>query len=365
MDRKIFNILKKINSYGYEAYLVGGYVRDFLLDKKSLDIDIATNATIESLSTIFKDSKIYEEFACIKFKVKEFTISITSYRKELNYENNKPVKIEYSESLVEDSLRRDFTINAIYMDKTGKLIDPQNGMADIKNKLIRVIGKTSQRLSEDTNRIIRAFKFMTILRFNLSEDINYFISKNKGLIKNINYERMKEELDIIFKDKNCLTFLTHIKENGYSEYFDLSYDKVIYCSNYLGIWAQIYYGERYNFSKKESYEIKNLKKLIKKTNISSLDIYNYGLKTSLLAAQILNIKPSKIKEKYNDLPIKKESDIKINYDQIEKLVGKEIAFKIYNKIKEYIIEGKLKNQYNVIRDYIKGGGFDGQIKGNN
>lgn len=359
MNKKIYTILEKIELLGYEAYIVGGYVRDFLLNKESCDVDIAASATIESLLNLFPDSKVYNEFACIKFKQGIYNISITSYRKEYEYKNNKPTRVEYSESLLEDSLRRDFTINAIYMNKEGIITDPQNGVKDLNNKIIRIIGDASIRLKEDANRILRSFRFMSILDFTLDKDLLAFMFKNKYLIKNINYERRKEELDKIFSDKNFVIFLNFIKNKGFSEYFDLSYDRVVYCDNYLGVWAQIYFGEKYNFNKRELEKINAIKSIIKNDTISNTDMFNNGLEVSLIAAQILNINSAEIKLRYKKLPIKKTTKIDIEFKEIEKIFNNKDINKIYNKIIEDIVEGKLKNKYNNIKKYLESGGFNG------
>lgn len=263
MEKIIYNILNEIESLGYEAYVVGGYVRDFLLNKPSYDIDIASSATFDTLINLFPYAKAYNEYFCIKFKKEQFDISITSYRKEIEYFNNKPSKLEYTDSLYEDSLRRDFTINSIYMTKEGDFIDPQSGIDDLKNHLIRIIGDPIKRLEEDANRILRALRFMSSLNFDLEDNLKRVILENKSLINNINYERRKEELNLIFKDKGYISFLKFLKENEISYYLDLSYDKVVISDNYLGVWAQIYYGDKYNFSVEEKNKIKEIRKKIK------------------------------------------------------------------------------------------------------
>ncbi len=362
MNRKIYNILNKIESLGYEAYIVGGYVRDFVLNKKSYDIDISTNATIETLNNIFSKSKIYESYGCIKFTKGKYNISITSYRKELDYKNNKPININYLASLEEDALRRDFTINAIYMDKKGKIIDPLNGLNEIKNKEIKVIGDISIRLTEDSTRILRALRFMSILNFNLENSLLKFIINNKELIKKINYPKKKEEIDRIFKEKGYLIFLDFINKNDLLDSFGIIYENINECSNYLGIWAQIHFSKNYNFSKEEINIISSLKKIIKNNIISNMDLFNYGLEISLIASEILKIDAKEIKLRYKKLSIKSESEIKIKFNEIQNILNNknynEIN-KINNKIKEDIVEGKLKNKYNDIKEYLIKGGFNG------
>lgn len=356
MNKIIYNILNKIESLGYEAYVVGGYVRDLLLNRVSYDIDIASSATIDSLISLFPESKVYNEYFCIKFKEEEFNISITSYRKEFKYLNNKPSKVEYIDSLYEDSLRRDFTINSIYMNKAGDFIDPQNGIKDLKNHIIKMIGDPIKRLEEDANRILRALRFMSSLNFDLEAGLKKIILNNKSMINNINYERRKEELNLIFKDKNHVNFLKFIKDNEISYYLDLNYHKVIMCDNYLGVWAQIYYGEKYTFSSEESSKINSIKEIIKSGKTTNFDLYNYGLEISLIASQILQINKAEIRNTYQNLVIKKDEEIDIKYSQIKDLVSSGRAAHLYQKIKEEILEGRLENKYNKIKEYISSEG---------
>ena len=118
------NIVDELNKHGYEAYIVGGYVRDYLLSYESKDIDICTNAKIEDIERIFQErGKSYPNYYSYHIKEQDYTYDITSYRKELKYKNNKPCKIVYAKTLKEDLKRRDFTINTLAIDKNGKLID--------------------------------------------------------------------------------------------------------------------------------------------------------------------------------------------------------------------------------------------------
>ena len=128
---KIKEILNKINNKGYSSYIVGGYIRDKLLGINSNDIDVATNMPFKMLKEAFNYEIEYPEYFCIKFRIDYYNISITTFRKELEYKNNKPVSIEYSNDLEEDAKRRDFTMNSIYVDINDNIIDVYNGINDI------------------------------------------------------------------------------------------------------------------------------------------------------------------------------------------------------------------------------------------
>lgn len=256
---KIKGILNKINSLGYESYIVGGYVRDKLLKIDSNDIDIATNMPFDILKNTFKCDEEYREYYCIKFKIDNYNVSITTYRKELEYFNNKPIRILYTNNIEDDIKRRDFTINSLYMDIDGNIIDFYNGINDINNKVINVIGDINLRLTEDKTRILRALRFMSILNFKLSNNLKEFINDHKDFIREINYEKKKEELDKIFKTNGYKIFLNYIKENNLEDSFEIYFDELKECSNYLEVWNSLKVSNKYIFSKKEKNYLSNLK----------------------------------------------------------------------------------------------------------
>ena len=127
MNDKIKEILEMITNKGFKAYVVGGYVRDYLRKIKSIDVDICTNARVKDLMEIFKDYKITSlEYGNILLETKDYLFEITTFRKDIDYINNRKPIIEYVDTLEEDITRRDFTVNSICMDKDGKIIDLLN-----------------------------------------------------------------------------------------------------------------------------------------------------------------------------------------------------------------------------------------------
>ncbi len=256
---KIKEILDKINSNGYTCYIVGGYVRDKLLGINSNDIDIATSMPFNELKNSFKYDIEYPEYFCIKFKLDSYNISITTFRKELEYKNNKPISIEYTNFLKEDSKRRDFTMNSLYMDINDNIIDLYNGINDINKKVINVIGNIDIKLNEDKTRILRALRFMSVLNFNLSNELKEYILNNKSFIKEISYEKKKEELDKIFKTRGYKKFLSFIKDNELEDYFEIHFDEIKECEYYLDVWNSLNISDKYIFSKKEKNYLLNLR----------------------------------------------------------------------------------------------------------
>ena len=193
---KIFNILKKINEYGFSAFLVGGSVRDHVMGLKSVDFDIATNAKPEEIKNIFPDS--YDTgiaFGTVTVKDLNEKYEITTFRTESNYDDNrKPSNVSFINDLNLDLSRRDFTMNAMALDHTGLLFDPFNGKKDIESCLIKTVGDPNKRFSEDSLRMLRAIRFSCQLGFKIDPASFNAIQKNSHGICNVSSERITDEL---------------------------------------------------------------------------------------------------------------------------------------------------------------------------
>lgn len=193
MYNTALSILKEINGTGYIAYIVGGFVRDYILGIKSTDIDIATSATPDIIASLYEVVEDNSRFGSLKIKKNNYIFEITTFRIELEYNNRFP-KIEFTDSLIEDLKRRDFTINAICMDEFESIIDLMGGIEDIEKKTIRSIGNVDIKLNEDPLRILRAIRFMGYLDFTLDESLEKSIIKNKELIKTLSKKRINSEI---------------------------------------------------------------------------------------------------------------------------------------------------------------------------
>ena len=162
MYNSAIKVLKMLEEHGFKAYIVGGFVRDLIINRKSSDIDICTNAKPKEIKEIFKNVILKkEQYGSVTLVINQVTFEITTFRKDLKYENNRlPVKIKYINSLQEDLKRRDFTMNTICMDSNGNIIDMLNAKADLENKIIKTVGPARVKLSEDSLRILRAIRFL-------------------------------------------------------------------------------------------------------------------------------------------------------------------------------------------------------------
>ena len=170
-------ILNQITSHGYEAFVVGGWVRDALLSNENTDIDITTSAKpqiIFDLMKKYKPSNQFQSLGCISFRVENYNIEITTYRKEFDYENKrKPNEVEFVDNLEIDLRRRDFTINAICYNPEVGIIDLFNGQEDLKAGILRTIGEPGVRFNEDILRIVRLVRFKSYLNFEIEKETLY------------------------------------------------------------------------------------------------------------------------------------------------------------------------------------------------
>ena len=358
MDRILKRILKRINNSGYEAYIVGGYVRDKILKNKTNDIDICTNALPKDIIRIFKlDNKKQDNYGSINIKINKYNVDITTYRKESDYINHSNLKTEYVNDLKIDLKRRDFTCNTLLMDLNGKIIDFYDGKNDIRNRIIKCVGDVKEKLTNDPLRMLRAIRFSILYDFKIDENIIDFIKNNKKLIKTISYYRKKEELDKILSNKNSIKGLEFIKELGLDKVLELDYLSVNYTKDILGMYTQIGISDNYPFTKQDKNTIKKINTIVNGKEINNLTLYENGLYLNQIAGEILEIDNNTIKKMYKKLPIKSRKDIKISLNNIVKNNNNcyNNINEIYKKIETKILNRELNNTKKEIINYLNRG----------
>jgi poly(A) polymerase/tRNA nucleotidyltransferase (CCA-adding enzyme) len=200
LPQEIKSILNKLEKGDFEAYAVGGCVRDVLLGQKPKDWDITTKAQPKQIQKIFPDSFYQNKFGTVtvKTKSKDSTlkeIEITTFRTEQKYTDKRhPDKISFTNNLKDDLARRDFTVNALALDKKGEIIDLFEGQKDLKKKILRAVGKAEDRFNEDALRMLRAVRLAVELDFKIEPKTFQAIQKNVGWLQAIAKERLRDEL---------------------------------------------------------------------------------------------------------------------------------------------------------------------------
>lgn len=224
IPQEIKNILENLQKAGYEAYIVGGCVRDLLMGKEPKDWDVTTNAKPEEIQKIFTDNVYENEFGTVGVKTGSedqdlAIVEITPYRIEGKYTDKRhPDKIQFAKTLEEDLSRRDFTVNAIALDIKGSKTDLFDGESDLKKKVVRTVGKPEDRFSEDALRLLRAVRFATVLGFDLEEKTLKAIKENTEWLRAISKERIRDEFIKIIESDNAYDGILLLEETGLLKY---------------------------------------------------------------------------------------------------------------------------------------------------
>ncbi|EBF5849295.1 CCA tRNA nucleotidyltransferase [Listeria monocytogenes] len=217
---KALPVLQKLTTAGFEAYFVGGSVRDYLLNRTISDVDIATSAFPEEVKEIFQstyDTGIAHGTVTVR-ENNEF-YEVTTFRTEGTYEDfRRPSEVTFIRSLEEDLKRRDFTMNAIAMDEHFALHDPFSGQLAIQNKEIKAVGKASERFHEDALRMMRAVRFLSQLDFELDKETEKALESQIELLQHTSVERITVEWIKMMKGKaakRAIELLLKVKMETY------------------------------------------------------------------------------------------------------------------------------------------------------
>jgi tRNA nucleotidyltransferase (CCA-adding enzyme) len=225
VPKEVRTVSQGLRDAGFEAYLVGGCVRDLLIDRRPKDWDITTNANPEQIQAIFTDSYYTNEFGTVGVvtETEDETvriIEVTPYRTEGTYsDKRRPDAVSFGDSLEEDLARRDFTINAIaYDEDKGQLIDPYKGQKDIELKVLRTVHSPEDRFEEDALRLMRAVRLVAELGFALDAETAAAIHKKSSNLSHISKERIRDELIRILKSEQPMMALVLCQQLGLLEY---------------------------------------------------------------------------------------------------------------------------------------------------
>ncbi len=357
MEKVIQKLLKEIYDSGYQAYVVGGYVRDYLLGQTSNDIDVCTDATPKELKEIFPEASIpKDDYGSVIVNQGSLHFEITTFRKEISYQSHRfPVKLEYIKDLYQDLLRRDFTINSICIDQEGNIIDHLHGRRDLELKVIRTIGDAFLKFEQDALRILRAVRFATTLDFELSPETEEAILKHKHLLRELSYERKREELDKIFTSKNAKAGISLLIQLGLDQELELTHLKeVSYTDSLIAIWAVLDVLDLYPFTSNERDLICDIKEAYLCQILDPFNLYKYGLYVSSVAGEMKGESVLEITKAYDALPISSRRDIAVDGDFIAEVLGKEpgpYLKDVYEDLEREILYHNLKNEREAIIQY--------------
>src|SRR3989344_6299836 len=207
IPKEVELVVQELEKSGFEAYVVGGCVRDLLLARAPEDWDVTTNAKPEEVQKIFPENFYENKFFTVTVRTGSDTpkleeIEVTTYRSDHKYtDRRRPGEVKYAQTIEEDLSRRDFTVNALALSSKGQLIDPFGGQKDLKARVIRAVGEPEARFKEDALRMMRAARLATVLDFTIEEETKKAIQACSELLREISEERVRDEfLKIIMAD---------------------------------------------------------------------------------------------------------------------------------------------------------------------
>ena len=365
------NVLEKFNEAGYEAYFVGGCVRDYLLNDEFSDIDITTNALPDEVKQIFRKSiDTGIQHGTVTILVDGDSFEVTTFRTEDDYiDHRTPEKVEFVSDLKEDLDRRDFTINAMALDSNGKLYDYHCGERDLRNKVIKTVNNPNERFFEDALRMLRAFRFSSKLGFEIEENTLKAIKNNAKLIKFVSIERIVNEFRKLLTgrgNKRSLELLLDSKLNNYIPFLD-EISKIMDFSNYTFCQSLYILSKINDISFEKLKELKLTNKEIKQIKIYEkinedfssnvpleIILYNYDINDVSFIASYSNYCDKEDIERIK-LPIKSFNDIAITSMEIISIIDKPAGpwiKEIIKKLEEDIILYKIDNTKKDILDFL-------------
>ena len=221
---KVREILKLLQENGHLAYVVGGCVRDMLMNRHPTDWDVTTDADPERLQQLFPDSFYDNAFGTVTIKTRSedpivWTVQVTPFRREGKYSDKRhPDRIEFAKTVEEDLARRDFTMNAIAVSLDRTIVDPYNGQDDIKAQVVRAVGNPHERFTEDALRMMRAVRFSATLDFSIDDATLKALTELSANIRAISAERVRDELIKIIDSSRAMAGIELLDATGLLRY---------------------------------------------------------------------------------------------------------------------------------------------------
>ncbi|MEI4790334.1 CCA tRNA nucleotidyltransferase [Bacillus sp. FJAT-53060] len=380
-------VLHTLHEHGYQAYFVGGAVRDVLLGREIGDIDIATDATPDVVESLFhKTVDVGKEHGTVIVLHDGVSYEVTTFRSESEYEDfRRPKEVEFISSLKEDLLRRDLTINAMAMDINGEIIDYVGGKQDIDRKRIQTVGDPACRFQEDALRMMRAVRFLSQLGFELSAEMADAMKKDKHLLANISVERKKIEMEKLLKGRYCEQAIkVLISTKLYEELPGLKANRLnqslqafpYYLLDGLEeVWGSFIHllrldeTEAVSLLKEWKLSTKLLKKAVAISKYVDCDwdaekMFEVGEHVLLSSLKITQLKHERriffdeleaAKRSYESLSIKKLQDLAVSGKDLmafrQKTSGKWIAEEL-NLVKKAVLQNRLKNRKEAIEEWL-------------
>lgn len=381
-------VLEKIEQAGFEAYFVGGSVRDHILGLPIHDVDIATSAYPEEIKEIFKrtvDTGI--QHGTVTVLMGDDSYEITTFRTESGYQDfRRPDKVTFVRSLEDDLKRRDFTINALAVDRNGNVIDKFDGLKDLDKKIIRAVGTAENRFHEDALRMMRAVRFQAQLNFKVEPKTAQAIADNAHLLAKIAVERIREEFVKMMISRSWKTGFADFLKLGLSEFCPDFKDQKMQLEELLDMKDQVFVDEDEawtaigysldlnhpefnkllrdwkvsNKTREASLNTLNMLHLFENQDYDLWNIYKLGVDNFERTLNLANFfgfefDQQALREKVIKIPIKSSHDLAITGKDICRILEVKpgpIIGKSMSQIERGVVEGNVYNNLEELSHYL-------------
>ncbi len=367
-------VLKTLKENNFDAFFVGGFVRDYKLGLKSDDIDITTSATPVDVEKLFdKVVNTGRNFGGVTVIINDFKYEVTTFRLEGKYKLHRfPLDVTFSSKIEDDLKRRDFTINQLTMDEFENVYDHFNGLEDLENKTIKTIGDPLVRFDEDALRILRAFRFASKLGFDIEENTLNAITEVKDLVKTVKIERVLNELDKIILGDHQKKAIKYMNQTGISdELYGLGegFRYIEKLEEYIypieAFIIAFILGEQdpiWRFSNRQKDVIEQtifLHEITKEDAFNKFILFSNKLDSCLLVNRINVLMGFKDQEKdimemYQDMTVMDVCDLKFKGQDILALTTlkeKRIIARVIDDLLFNVIMGIMPNDYQVLKEF--------------
>ncbi|WP_421379188.1 CCA tRNA nucleotidyltransferase [Bacillus salacetis] len=376
-------VLKKLEEAGYQAYFVGGAVRDLLMKRPTNDVDIATSALPEEVKAVFpKTIDVGIEHGTVVVIFNETPYEITTFRSEEEYKDfRRPESVTFITSLKEDLQRRDFTINAIAMDSSGGIHDPFGGESDIHAKIIRTVGSAEERFKEDALRMMRAVRFMAQLDFEMESETLESVRRNGANIRFVAIERLSAEFEKLLSGSFKKASIASLVATGLYKYLPALQRKVLESAASLPVnrltneqmWLLVSFLSKGEENLMEhwrlpSKKIKYISKAVKflsgrmEREWDRYTLYLAGISTAYDVEEVYRVLKlsdqtgrAELEKLYDELPIRNRGELAVTGNDLMKWSGKSGGpwiKEILDNTEKAVINSIIPNQKSTIREWL-------------
>lgn len=382
------SIIEKLEEHGFEAYFVGGSVRDYVIGKPISDVDIATSALPDEVMRIFPHHvPIGLEHGTVLVLQDGLSYEVTTFRTEAEYDDfRRPSYVSFVRSLEEDLKRRDFTMNAIAMTANGDMIDPFGGQEAIHHKQIQTVGNPHERFREDALRMMRGVRFVSTLGFHLSDETKQAIQEHTGLLVHIAIERIAVEFEKLLLGEGVRQALLLLAETGlyaYLPYFEQKKEQIASAAAYN--WGIIQSNEEAWALLLRAVKAENADALLRKWKLSNKKIhtitsilhcltqrenshwndkllYQSGEEISIMTERVVSALKGEqpnieyVQNLYKKLPIHSRKDLAVTGTDLLQWTGKQggpwLAAAI-EQLEHEVVCGRLANSKESVKEWLK------------